>query len=215
MAQGQTILCFLLGQLCGSNLGHGCGAAAMSLLPYRPRYTPFSWKMDILLPWFLKRAVQKKRPLVFERLIPRAFILADFCAANNLHRILLSLLPIRLSTHGVSLFTIVRLIAAFAWLTPSYCLYLSQNDHRTRERRHGNRGNSTIWQSSPPYRFVNRGSTFMDTENFNFSHFEEICMILFPFHADTPCVPHYSGCVGSATKGMRLIYCGGAYPSSL
>ena len=86
-------------------------------------------------------------PLVFERLIPHASILADFCAANNLHRILLSLLPIRLSTHGVSLFTIVRLIAAFALLTPSHCLYLSQNDHRTRERRHGNRGNSTIWQS--------------------------------------------------------------------
>ncbi len=34
--------------------------------------------------------------------------------------------------------------------------------------------------------------TFMDTENFHFSHCKEICMILFPFHADTPCEPHYS-----------------------
>ena len=40
-------------------------------------------------------------------------------------------------------------------------------------------------------------------------------MILLPFHTDTPCEPHYSGCVGSAAKGMRLISCGGAYPSSL
>ena len=93
---------------------------------------------------FFKRAVQKNRPKVFERLVPCASILADFCAANNLHRICFPLLPIRLSTHGVSLFTIVRLIAAFALLTPSHCLYLSQNDHRTRERRRGNRGNSTI-----------------------------------------------------------------------
>ena len=98
-------------------------------------------------PLISQKSSTKKWPKVFERLIPRAFILADFCAANNLHRILLSLLPIRLSTHGVSLFTVVRLTAAFALLTPSHCLYLSQNDHRTRERRHGNRGNSTIWQS--------------------------------------------------------------------
>ena len=99
----------------------------------------------------------------------------------------------RLSTHGASLFTIVRLIAAFAWLTPSCCLYLSQNDHRTRERRHGDRGNSTTQQSSPLRGFVNRGSTFLDTENFHFPHFKEICMILFPFHTDAPCEPHSSG----------------------
>ena len=33
----------------------------------------------------------------------------------------------------------------------------------------------------------------MDTENFNFPHCKGICMILSPFHADTPCEPHYSG----------------------
>jgi hypothetical protein len=33
----------------------------------------------------------------------------------------------------------------------------------------------------------------MDTENFHFSHCKEICMILFPFHANAPCEPHSSG----------------------
>ena len=56
-------------------------------------------------------------------------------------------------------------------------------------------------QSSPLHSLVNRASSFMDTENFNFSHFKEICMILFPFHTDTPCEPHYSGRVGSRDQG--------------
>ena len=55
-------------------------------------------------------------------------------------------------------------------------------------------GNSTIQQSIPPYGFVNRVPTFdMDTENFHFPHFKGICMILLPFHTNTPCEPHYSG----------------------
>ena len=187
-------------------LGTRMWAGAAAKLPWSPRNAPFSWIMDILLPCKSQESSKKRRVSPHVPFIPCASILADFCAANNLHRICFPLLPTRLSTHGASLFTIVRLIAAFAWLTPPRCLYLSQSDHRTRERRHGDRGNSTIWQSSPPYRFVNRGSTFMDTENFHFSHSKEICMILFPFHTDAPCEPHSSGHMGSCDQGHEAVF---------
>ena len=110
---------------------------------------PYSQGLELWNKWTycsldFSREQYKKRPLVFERLIPYASILADFCAANNLHRILLPTTAHTPLDAWRKLFTIVRLIAAFALLAPSHCLYLSQNDHRTRERRHGNRGNSTI-----------------------------------------------------------------------
>ena len=126
-----------------------------------PCNTPFSRRMDILLPCNLKEAVQK-RSVTPCSLHPPCVYLACL-VREQLHRILpLTTAHVTFGTWRKSFYNrpsdcCFRLTYFVALLMPiTY-------DLRTRERWNGYHGNSTIRQSSPPYRFVNRVSTFMDT----------------------------------------------------
>ena len=85
--------------------------------------------MDILLPWFLKRAVQKMTQGLWAP-HPLCVYLADFCAANNFTGFCFPLLPICLSTYGASLLTyphaLLRMGQVFlqssVWLLHLLCL---------------------------------------------------------------------------------------------
>ena len=126
-----------------------------------PCNTPFCRRMDILLPCKIKEAVQK-RSVTPCSLHPPCVYLACL-VREQLHRILpLTTAHAPFDTWRKSFYNrpsdcCFRLTYFVALLMPiTY-------DLRTRERWNGYHGNSTIRQSSPPYRFVNRGSTFMDT----------------------------------------------------